>query len=1354
MPDVVTSGAPSLGQLQAPSPGQLPDEPAAQPGRQLSGQPGREALLDEAVRAALRAAAGEAAPPDVVIHLAPGTSGAARLDVALLEDIEGTRAALARARAQGLPFVLVSRLSARALASSAGRPIDLDEELAACRAAADHARRSALFADQLSRLADETRQRLRELGGASSGQAFATAFARAQDDAVRAAEERALVERASGWGFATGSAWAARAYTASLAELIVQQGVQQSPADGAGEVPVAIVRIPALLEGGDDDDGVLAALLERARARGGPLPLRAGTRLEVLPRARIASALATVALGLSRAGAASAAGAPRAPITVVELNATSALTAARLQDLLALHLRRARKKDGESLFDRARRLALETRDLVVTAGTPASEPLSLSPPFFATDARFMPRPLRMFATRAGLPVPDLDVDWRAELLDVQLPRLDERRHRREQLAATAPRPAWDSLGHLLVEAAERWRSRPALSFIDGDDVIDTSYQDLLERARAVALRLEKAGVGPGDRVILSGANHPAWGTVAFGACLARATLVPLDPNLEEDQVKNIVKKARPAIAVVDKAARARFGAALPEPVLDLQLTAVDGPGLDEDAPLPAGDEVASILFTSGTTGEPKGVQLTHANFTALLAALQAIFPVGRGDRMLSVLPLHHTFEFSCGFLMPLASGARIYTPDALTGERVLFSLKTGKITALVGVPALWQLLERRIAKQVQERGELVQAVLEALLSANRAFGKKTGLSFGKIALKPIHDGLGGHLRTLISGGSALPPSVHDMFQGLGLPLAEGYGLTEAAPVLTVAEGVMGGPPGTVGRPIPGVELRIADPDPVTGIGEIQARAPNVMKGYFEDDAATRATLEDGWLKTGDLGKLDDQGRLRILGRSKDVVVTASGENVYLDDIEKKLEPLVTDGGPSDPQLVSQYTLLGLPDPKGGERLAMAYVVVDGRDPAVAHKAVQQQILKLPAFARPAIAEAVPGPLPITATRKVKRKDVRKTLEQILASKESDGTAAPSEAPMTAVRAAIALVAGVDLKKLAGSTRLPQDLGFDSLMWTELGAALLPLVASGAGKLDPELLVSKETVAEIENLVRELAQKAADAPLANAALGVGEERLQRDPGEGRAFDLEKLLLPVVKPLGRAAIAAAQREAYRLLFPSKISGRAFIPHNRNAIVVANHTSHLDTGLVKYALGSYGRDLRPLAAKDYFFEGNKAKVAFIEHFTNLVPIDRETGSGLAFEQARAVVEQGHVTLIFPEGTRREDGTLGAFKPLVARLALQTGVDVLPVWMKGNYQALPRGTLVPNLDARALEAHIGPPLPARELARLTAHLPPVQQARAATDVIRRAVVALSEGKMLELSKVKSLEELERGVVTRVDAA
>ncbi len=1319
--------------------------------------------------------------------------GSARLDEALALDVDGTRDAIDKARAQGQPLVLVSTLAAvggkkglvpednpqDALFGGGtvrGRDLDVDGEVEACRAAVAHAQASSSFADKLSKIAERTRKELLELGGATTGSAFDSACRAARHKDAAQAQERALFERAAGWRFATGSTWAARGYTCALAELLVARS----------ELPWAIVRAPAFL---DDEHGPLAWLLERVRA--GVLRLPLVGRLDALPRDVVERAVSVVTQGLEASGSGG----------VVHVVPRAPLPPARLADLLDLHLRRARSTAGDTpsrhdegsqqsvervlsvdvaralppgadvaarglarLAESARR-ALEDGPLEGLAGAldaarsvvevaPADRARCASPPWFRDETRLSTRGLRMFAARAGVEAPALDVEWRALLLDELLPRFDQARLERERARETLPRPAWDSLAHLLVEAAARYKNRPALSYLDGDDVLDVTYQELLDRARAVALRLDRAGVKPGDRVVLSGANHPSWGVAAFGVFLARAVLVPLDPqNLDADAVALIVNKARPVCAVVDVGVRKRLEGVLPQPVLDLALTTAEGPGVapggDEPPPDAAlmgirGDDVASILFTSGTTGEPKGVQLTHRNFCALLASLQAIFPVGRGDRMLSVLPLHHTFEFSCGLLMPLASGARIYTPDALTGERVLFALKKGKITALVGIPALWQLLERRITKQAAERGEVVKGVVDALLAANRAFGKRTGLSFGRIALKPIHDQLGGHLKTLISGGSALPPAVHDMFQGLGLPLAEGYGLTEAAPVLTVAEGALGAPAGTVGRAIPGVELKIVDADAHTGVGEVWARAQNVMKGYFENDDATAVTLVDGWLKTGDLGFIDGAGRLHLVGRSKDVVVTATGENVYLDDIEKKLEPLSKDDGTQ----VAELTLLGVADPRGGERLALAYVLTEAAlasstGAADALKRVQQGVLKLPAYARPSVIERVDGPLPLTATRKVKRKEVRGVLEETLARRAEAG-GGDGAAPLQAVRAAVAVVAGVDAKKIAGGTRPAADLGFDSLMWTELGASL-EKIAGGA--LDPEALVACETVADVEALVRAPRRGTSGATAEGEALEEGRAAVDKP---GARVGWRDVALAALKPAGRRAIAFGQRELYDSVFHAAVTGRAFVPSNRNSIVIANHTSHLDTGLVKYALGAYGKDLRPLAAKDYFFEGAAPKVAFFQHFTNLVPIDRETGSGLAFEQARAVVEGGHVVLIFPEGTRREDGTLGGFKPLVARLSLLTGVDVLPIWMKGNHQALPRDALLPDLRHRELEAHIGPPLEARQLARLTAHLPPVQQAREATEIIRRAVVALSEGRMLELSRVETLAKLERGVVRR----
>ena len=1347
------------------------------------------------------------AAPSVVLHLAGATSSSRRLDIALREDLASTREAIDAARAANVPLVLVSRLSSIGASKGLitetnpgdalfggskvrGADLDVDAEERSLRAQV-----GTVTADVDSAIATALRRReldekMRRAGGPTSGRAFEAALAKSRETALHKAMQRALVDRASLWRFPTGSAFAVRGFTRALAELAaVQAGIS-----------LVIVRLPALLvaddatddatDGATDDqldDPALCRLLGRVRGGVLRLPFAARTRLEALPLPLCVDAVGTAACAAARPGAH-----VKNAVAVVHV-ATSdrnPLHGERLVDLLDLHLRRQRRQDangdaaappllspilsvdtqgslpgalqapaalvGDGIEAVARLLPvdkisggqellaqLRTSTRGVLKRSAQDVALCTAPPFFSDDVRFVQRGLRMLQVRAGIEPSSstknaADVAWKDVLLERHLPMLDARARRREEHKARIPVPAWDSLVHLLVEVAQRYKNRTALSVFlppgdlapDGSDVVDITYGELEQRARAAALRLEQAGVEAGDRVVLSGLNHPSWGICAFGALLLRATLVPLDPNLDADAVDNIIKKARPRLAIVDKGVRARLGTVLPDPVFDLHLTATTGPGIDADRTLPSSDELASILFTSGTTGDPKGVMLSHGNFCALIGSLLAVFPVGDGDRMLSVLPLHHTFEFSCGFLMPLAAGAHVYTPDAVVGERVLYALKAGRITALVGVPALWQLLERRMKAQAKERGELAESVFSTLLSINKSLGARFGVSAGRLLLRPVHDELGGHLRVLISGGSALPPAVHDMFQGLGLPLAEGYGLTEAAPVLTVAEGVPGAAAGTVGKAIPGIELKIHDVDD-KGVGEVWARGGNVMRGYFENDEATASVLQDGWLRTGDLGRIDDDGVLCIVGRSKDVVVTAAGENIYLDDMEKRLEDIPG---------VTELTLLGLPDPRGGERLALVAVpqapITDEDAWLKARQSIGARTQKLPTFQRPALIELVEGPLPRTSTRKVKRKDVRKQLEALLRARENEERAAEDAGVvvLSPIRAAIAQVAGVEQGKLLPHTSLPQDLGFDSLMWVELATQLEPLLSSG-GKIDPEVLVTKETVAEIEQLVRD------GAPAAR-------KTADKDNARSVAVDDEKssVVMPaIVRTPLRRTLAQAQKSLYDTLFDTAVVGRSFIPANRSCIVVANHTSHLDTGLVKYALGSYGRDLRPLAAKDYFFEGNRAKVAFFENLTNLVPIDRETGSGLAFEQARAVVEAGHVVLIFPEGTRREDGTLGAFKPLVAGLSLVTGVDVLPLHLECCFNALPRGTLVPQ--ARTLVARIGPPLQARELARLTSHLPAVQAARTSAEVIRKAVVALSKSRVLELERARSLDDLDTAI-------
>ncbi len=1347
-----------------------------------------------------------------VLHLGGAAGSSARLDDAVDEDLGQTAALIELAHGAGAPLVYGSRLSVAGGKSGLiaevdprgvwfggsrvkGSDVDVERELATLRSCVAFARASTAHADADARRRQCVQSDLVARGGPS----FGSSFERAVDDArvkdQSRALKQALVERAAGWRFPTASTTSLRAFTRALGELKVCRAADDARCPG-----FTLLRLPALLIARADDDTnaeqgddggawALGRLVDRVHEGALRLPFLARARLEALPIDLVADAVTAVV----QAAIAQHGQGPSLSVVHVATADKAQLGTARLLDLLDLHLREATDRPaltrvlsvddagalppgleqvsdlaaqaaasvvglvsarvGRHLGPKAAALGTEVEGSLRGLAHPPGRDVALcqAPPFFGDDVRFAQRGLRSACTRAGVDVVDVAaVDWRQLLLQRHFPHLLHRRQRRLQAKQTKPVPPFDSLAHLLIEAARRHRSKPALSLFlppgsvaAGDsDVVNVSFAELLERACAAALRLQQAGVNPGHRVVIAGANHPSWGIVAFGVLLLRATLVPLDPNIAPEGAANVLKKARPTAVVVDKGVRSHLASLLPTsavlPVLDLHLTAVSGPGIDlSQHTLPSSSELASILFTSGTTGDPKGVMLSHGNFCALLGSLLAVFPVSGSDRMLSVLPLHHTFEFSCGLLMPLAAGAQIYTPDAVVGERVLYAMKRGKITAIVGVPALWQLLERRIQKQAEDRGALASSVFQSLLSINKSIGRRFGVSAGKILLKPVHDQFGGHLRVLISGGSALPPAVHELFQGLGLPLAEGYGLTESAPVLTVAEGKMGLPAGTVGRAIPGVELQLADVDD-KGVGELWARADNVMQGYFENDEATRAVLNDGWLKTGDLGTIDAQGTVKIVGRSKDVVVTAAGENIYLDDVEKSLEQVAG---------VAELCLLGIADPKGGERLALTFVVDNDNGSArsveerqqQARQALSQRLLKLPRFQRPAVVEVHEGALPRTASRKVKRREVRAFLDTVLKKRAAalpDAEAPGSDvAVLSPVRLAIARTAGIEPSKVQASTSLAADLGFDSLMWVELQTQLEPLAG---GKLDPEQLVTQETVAELELFLQE-ARTLPAREAAHAAANTGDV----DPLPAPLREALELVIkaPSIRA-ARSGIALLQENLFSQGFKTTIEGRAFIPANRNVIVVANHSSHLDTGLVKYALGTYAQQLRPLAAKDYFFEGNPLKVAFFENLTNLVPIDRETGSGLAFQQAKAVVDAGHIVLIFPEGTRRQDGAMGTFKPLVAKLAFATGVDILPLHLSGCFDAFPRGAPFPKFGS-PLKATIGPALATTDLVRLTAHLSPVLAARAAVDVVHAAVVALREGQALDLSQARSLDQL-----------
>lgn len=941
------------------------------------------------------------------------------------------------------------------------------------------------------------------------------------------------------------------------------------------------------------------------------------------------------------------------------------------------------------------------------------------------------------ADQAKLPWRTESIDWMSWMMDVHmpgvekwiLPEMEKKLHRETK----ALRPH-QTLVTLVDQMAERHDLALAFQRLEQDGLTRVTFADVKARSSAVAARLQAAGIGAGDRVLLSGHNHPDWPLAYFGVLRAGATAVPVDPALEADQLENLLRESGARVSIWDEAVEKKGGAkaraALPQVrVLDLhEVTAPDASLVAAPVEVRP-DDVASLIFTSGTTGSPKGVLLTHANFTALIAALAPIFPLGGGDRVMSILPLHHTFEFTCGLLLPFSRGARVAYLDELTGDRLSEGLKAGRITAMVGVPAVWQLLERRILAQIADKGALAETIFEWAGELNRKMGKSFGFDAGKVLFAPVHAGLGGHVKWLISGGAALPQETQKRFASMGLHLTEGYGLTEASPVLTVTKPSPKAKLGSVGKPVPGVEIKILDPDGA-GVGEVLARGPNVMKGYTDPEATARVLDEAGWLRTGDLGKLDERGQLVLVGRVKDVIVTATGENVYPDDVENKLGVVVG---------IAEYAVVGVAGKDGAERVAcLAVPEKEEGEPEVrpgdslapspeaasrraarnerAMKALRDAIGKLPYGMQPAVVQLYEAPLPRTATRKVKRPEARAILERTIAATKAHPDAGAESTP---VRHAIAAVTGKLHEAISPQATLVEDLGFDSLTLTELLGAL----EAKYGALDPAALQACKTVFDVEQMIER-----------RKHVHVSRTKTIEGRGASSGLRLEDVKLPEpVRELAKGWLGKLQSAFYNEVMQPTVTGRGFIPWNKRTIVVANHSSHLDMGFVKSALGGYGEGLLSLAAQDYFFEGSALRKAFFENLTNVEPLDRR-GMRQAIRQAGEVLSRGKSVLIFPEGTR-STGDVMEFKSLVGYLALKHEIDVLPIYLGGTRDALPKGALLPK--QRELSARIGPPFLVAEMKRLTAGLHPSDAAREVARLLREAVLALRDGEALHFERL-----------------
>lgn len=461
-----------------------------------------------------------------------------------------------------------------------------------------------------------------------------------------------------------------------------------------------------------------------------------------------------------------------------------------------------------------------------------------------------------------------------------------------------------SLGEALRDATTTFKSR--LGLIEADRHRESArftFAEIRGLAEGLAAALQARGFAPGDRCAILMQNQSKWPISAMAALWAGAVLVPLDYKLTTPEQLALIAHAKPRVLITEhstwESLRAQGDPALFERCLVIVTEA------PEDATLrpairwepadrggftyaPRGrEDVACIVYSSGTGGTPKGCMLTHHNYLEQAQVLGQMYPMAEGDRYLSILPTNHAIDFMCGFLLPCMMGGAVVHQRTLRPAFIAATMHRYQVTHIALVPTILKNLEKKLRERLDDLPKWQRLIVDGLLDLNEVATRRApNHALSSKLLRPLHETFGGKLRLIFAGGAFVERGVAEFFNRIGIPVAIGYGLTEAGTVLTVND-LKPFRGDTVGMPVKGVELEIRDANE-RGVGEVWARGPTIFKGYFEAPELTEAALQDGWLRTGDLGTIDAAGHLRLLGRAKNMIVTEGGKNVYPEDIEALL----------------------------------------------------------------------------------------------------------------------------------------------------------------------------------------------------------------------------------------------------------------------------------------------------------------------------------------------------------------------------------------------------------------------------------------------------------------------------------
>ena len=905
----------------------------------------------------------------------------------------------------------------------------------------------------------------------------------------------------------------------------------------------------------------------------------------------------------------------------------------------------------------------------------------------------------------------------------------------------------DSFLNRVIDSFESRADRVAMQIVgDGSQVY--TFGETLTQIRSVAYKLKQENIEPGDRVALIGENHPSWAVAYLATLYNGSVCVPMDPHGEIETITNFLVNSEAKIAFIDAEQVERFkqieeklGRSIPKvvwgfspqrhrdteqdaessnaeartsvwanhstndaiensasPRLSGKNTFTDWAANEfpdsfaKEIPKASGDDIALLIYTSGTTGTPKGVPLSHGNILAELNGANEVLALDDKVRILSLLPLFHAYLQIINLWVATTYGCEVGYLKELSPAELSTAMIKFKPTMLTTVPRLWYLFHKKIFDAVEAKPKAVQLLFKGMLAANGALRDTLGINLGRKMFGKVHESFGGELRIAISAGSRFDEAVALDFHKLGFTIIQGYGLTETSGAAT-ATFEDDNRVGSVGKAMAGTEIKINEPDK-DGVGEVLIRGGVVFKGYYKNEAATaEAFTEDGWFRSGDLGKLDKDGHLYIVGRGKDVIVLPSGKNVHPEDLEVHYLKA--------PE-VEELAIIGVADASesraGAEKLIAVVIpnfdyLKQSKQPnskEAVRYALDNLGRSLPEYQRVRDYIVRSEPLPRTATRKIKRFELRKEVENGVATnglpdkkawelKGEDSAALESNVAKTVVATIKQNAKDVDL--IHPQMNLEIDLGLDSLGRAEVFAALEQAFET---EFTTEQAGGALTVVNLVDLVR----------LTPSGVRLDGEGTSKDATLAADLNWSKIIKEADEKIPEVEAVLRNRPIFiafafvvyrcfnlfcRVFMRLEVSGVENLklaaqrdssesalrtPHSA-FLICPNHQSFLDPFVLtsNYPFAIY-KNIFHVGASMFFKSGF---MRFVAAMLKVVPIDQDTQLLRAMKAGAIGLKHGKILNIYPEGERAFDGDLHDFKKGAAILATELDLPIVPVALDG---------------------------------------------------------------------------------------